>query len=138
MLTDFLGIAALTVLIVLIPGPDLALIAHNTVAHNTVAHNTVARNTVVRNTDAGGKGAGGWTSAGIVTGNLVRTAHCMLAVGSAIANSIVAFTILKLADGAYRIFLGLQSQRPTPEAAQGSAPPRRRNRHWPLRASGYG
>ena len=91
MLTDLLGVAGLTVLIMISPGPDLAL---------------VTRNTVV-----GGKNAGGWTSAGILTGNLVHLTYCLLGVGWLIANSIVAFTILKLAGGTYLIFLGYQSLR---------------------------
>lgn len=106
MLTELLGVAGLTVLIMISPGPDLAL---------------VARNTVV-----GGKSAGGWTSAGVLTGNLVHITYCLLGIGWLIANSIVAFTILKLAGGAYLIFLGLQSLRPgfgTAAEAGGSASP---------------
>jgi len=98
MLTELLAVAGLTVLIMISPGPDLAL---------------VARNTVV-----GGKGAGGWTSAGILTGNLVHLTYCLLGIGWLIANSIVAFTILKLAGGAYLIFLGLQSLRPSSNTAE--------------------
>jgi threonine/homoserine/homoserine lactone efflux protein len=88
MLTDLLGVAGLTFLIMITPGADLAL--------------------VTRNTIAGGKDAGGWTSAGILTGNLVHLSYCLLGVGW-IATSALAFTILKLAGGAYLIFLGLQS-----------------------------
>lgn len=91
MLADLLSIAGLTVLIMISPGPDLAL---------------VTRNTVI-----GGKHAGGWTSAGILTGNLVHIGYCLLGIGWLIANSILAFTILKLAGGAYLIFLGVQSFR---------------------------
>ena len=92
MLTELLGVAGLTTLIMISPGPDLAL---------------VTRNTVV-----GGKSAGGWTSAGVLTGNLVHITYCLLGIGWLIATSIVAFTILKLAGGAYLIFLGFQSLRP--------------------------
>src|SRR5262245_52020917 len=92
MLIDLLGVAGLTVLIMITPGGDLAL--------------------VTRNTILGGKHAGGWTSAGILTGNLVHLTYCLLGVGW-IATSATAFTILKLAGGAYLIFLGLQSLRPT-------------------------
>jgi threonine/homoserine/homoserine lactone efflux protein len=55
MLTDLLGVAGLTVLIMVTPGADLAL--------------------VTRNTIVGGKNAGGWTSAGILSGNLVHLAY---------------------------------------------------------------
>ncbi len=91
MLSELLSVAGLTVLIMISPGPDFAL---------------VTRNTVV-----GGKSAGGWTSAGILTGNLVHLTYCLFGIGWLIANNIVAFTILKLAGGAYLIFLGYQSLR---------------------------
>lgn len=111
MLTELLGVAGLTVLIMISPGPDLAL---------------VARNTVV-----GGKSAGGWTSAGILTGNLVHITYCLLGIGWLIANSIVAFTVLKLAGGAYLIFLGFQSLRPTSDPAGDlEAPPSPGRRWW--------
>ncbi len=92
MLTELLSVAGLTALIMISPGPDLAL---------------VTRNTVV-----GGKSAGGWTSAGVLTGNLVHITYCLLGIGWLLATSIVAFTIFKLAGGAYLIFLGFQSLRP--------------------------
>ena len=110
MLTELLGVAGLTVLIMISPGPDLAL---------------VARNTVV-----GGKNAGGWTSAGVLTGNLVHITYCLLGIGWLIANSIVAFTILKLAGGAYLIFLGLQSLRPSSNANGEIETSASRSRRW--------
>ena len=110
MLTELLGVAGLTVLIMISPGPDLAL---------------VARNTLV-----GGKSAGGWTSVGILTGNLVHLTYCLLGIRWVIANSIVAFTILKLAGGAYLIFLGLQSLRLNSNAAEGIEMPANQSRRW--------
>jgi threonine/homoserine/homoserine lactone efflux protein len=110
MLTELLGVAGLTVLIMISPGPDLAL---------------VARNTVV-----GGKSAGGWTSAGILTGNLVHITYCLLGIGWLIANSIVAFTILKLAGGAYLIFLGCQSLRSKFNTAEEIETPTHHSRNW--------
>ena len=91
MVSELLSIAGLTVLIMISPGPDLAL---------------VARNTVV-----GGKAAGAWTSLGILTGNLTHLAYSLLGIGWLIANSLLAFTVLKLAGGAYLVYLGLQSFR---------------------------
>ena len=88
---ELLSIAGLTFLIMISPGPDLAL--------------------VTRNTLAGGQHAGAWTSAGILTGNLIHLGYCLLGVGWLIANSIVAFTLLKLVGGAYLIYLGVQSFR---------------------------
>ncbi|MEM7562309.1 MAG: LysE family translocator [Pseudomonadota bacterium] len=91
MVSEILSIAGLTVLIMISPGPDLALVARNTVL--------------------AGKVAGGWTSVGILTGNLVHLSYCLLGIGWLIANSVFAFTILKLAGGAYLIYLGFQSFR---------------------------
>jgi threonine/homoserine/homoserine lactone efflux protein len=109
MLTDLLGVAGLTVLIMITPGADLAL--------------------VTRNTIVGGKSAGGWTSAGILTGNLVHLTYCLLGVGW-IATSGVAFTVLKVAGGGYLIFLGLQSFRPYSNAPEGIEAPAQQSRMW--------
>ncbi|MEM7170461.1 MAG: LysE family translocator [Pseudomonadota bacterium] len=110
MVAELLSIAGLTVLIMISPGPDFAL---------------VARNTVV-----GGRNAGAWTSAGIVTGNLVHLSYCLLGIGWLVAQSIVAFTILKLVGGAYLIFLGWQSLRPNSSLIGNDESPKRLNRHW--------
>jgi threonine/homoserine/homoserine lactone efflux protein len=110
MFADLFAVAGLTVLIMISPGPDFALVARNTVM--------------------GGRSAGGWTSAGILTGNLVHLTYCLLGIGWLIANSIVAFTILKLAGGAYLIFLGCQSLRPRSNAAGDIETPASRSRIW--------
>lgn len=109
MLADLLGVAGLTVLIMVTPGADLALVTRNTVM--------------------GGKGAGGWTSAGILTGNLVHLTYCLLGVGW-IATSTTAFTVLKLAGGAYLIFLGLQSLRTTSTTPREIEAPANHSRTW--------
>ncbi|MGE3874727.1 MAG: LysE family translocator [Parvibaculaceae bacterium] len=109
MLADLLGVAGLTVLIMITPGADLAL--------------------VTRNTLMGGKNAGGWTSAGILTGNLIHLSYCLLGVGW-IAASALAFTILKLAGGTYLVFLGLQSLRSPANPVQDIEAPARHSRRW--------
>jgi len=109
MLADLLAVAGLTVLIMITPGADLALVTRNTVM--------------------GGRNAGGWTSAGILTGNLVHLTYCLLGVGW-IAGSPGAFTILKLAGGAYLIFLGLQGFRRSPDTPEKTEPPADRSRIW--------
>lgn len=109
MLTDLLAVASLTVLIMITPGADLALVTRNTVL--------------------GGRNAGGWTSAGILTGNLVHLTYCLLGVGW-IATSALAFTILKLAGGAYLIFLGFQSLRQASHPPEATETPARRSGTW--------
>lgn len=109
MLADLLAVAFLTVLIMITPGADLAL--------------------VTRNTIAGGKSAGGWTSAGILTGNLVHLTYSLLGVGW-IATNEIAFTILKLAGGAYLSFLGLQTLLSDPAPREAHDAPASRGRRW--------
>ena len=110
MLSELISIAGLTILIMISPGPDLALVTRNTVL--------------------GGKTAGGWTSLGILTGNLIHLAYCLLGIGWLIANSILAFTILKLAGGAYLIYLGFQSFRTNPDSTEKGTIAESRNGKW--------
>ena len=110
MLSELLSIAGLTMLIMISPGPDLALVTRNTVL--------------------GGKAAGGWTSIGILTGNLIHLSYCLLGIGWLIANNILAFTILKLAGGAYLIYLGLQSFRTNPDSTEKDTITETHNRKW--------
>jgi threonine/homoserine/homoserine lactone efflux protein len=79
MLADLLGVAGLTVLIMITPGADLAL--------------------VTRNTIAGGRNADAWTSAGIVTGNPVHLGLFASPAFGWIATNALAFTVLKFAAG---------------------------------------
>jgi threonine/homoserine/homoserine lactone efflux protein len=109
MLGDLLGVAGLTVLIMITPGADLALVTRNTVA--------------------GGRSAGAWTSAGIVTGNLIHLAYCLLGVGW-IATSAVAFMVLKLVGGSYLMFLGLQSFRPAQSPSPEIETPAHHKHKW--------
>ncbi len=80
MFAELAAIAGLTVLIMISPGPDFAL--------------------VTRNALLAGNAAGAWTSIGILTGNLIHLSYCLLGIGWLIATSIIAFTVLKLAGGA--------------------------------------
>jgi threonine/homoserine/homoserine lactone efflux protein len=83
-LLAFLGVS---VAVVVIPGPDMALVARN----------------VLRN----GRAAGFATSAGICTGILVWAVAAALGVSTLLATSAIAFTALKLAGAAYLIYLGV-------------------------------
>ncbi len=96
MLDQVLIIVAVTILILIVPGPDMII--------------------GVRNTIIGGKKAGYQTAAGILAGNLVHIAYCIVGIGWLIANSIVAFNILKYTGAAYLIFLGISSLRTKPIA----------------------
>lgn len=83
-LLAFIGVS---VAVVVIPGPDMALIARNVLRH--------------------GRAAGFATSAGTCTGILVWAVAAALGVSTLLATSAIAFTALKLAGAAYLIYLGV-------------------------------
>jgi RhtB (resistance to homoserine/threonine) family protein len=91
MLDQMLVIVSVTFLVMVSPGPDMVL--------------------VLRNTFLSGRRAGLQTSMGILSGNLVHITYCVLGIGLIISKSIVAFSALKYAAGAYLIYLGIRSFR---------------------------
>ena len=86
-----LVIVSVTFLVMVTPGPDMVL--------------------VLRNTFVSGRRAGLQTSMGILSGNLVHITYCVLGIGWLISQSILAFSALKYAGGAYLIYLGIMSFR---------------------------
>jgi len=111
MFDQVIVIFAATIVVLIVPGPDMVI---------------VARNTIV-----GGKNAGYQTALGILSGNLVHITYCVIGIGWLIANSIVAFNILKYAGAAYLIFLGISSFRAKPVAIDiNMATPDFRAQNW--------
>jgi RhtB (resistance to homoserine/threonine) family protein len=84
----FAGISAL---IIVVPGPDTALVTKNAVLH-------------------GRNGALG-TSLGVNAGLLIWTVAAAFGVAAVVRESAVAFMLLKLVGALYLIWLGLQSLR---------------------------
>ena len=87
-LLPFIGLA---IAVVVIPGPDMALVARNVFRH--------------------GRAAGYATSLGICTGILGWAIAAALGIATILATSSVAFTILKFAGAAYLIYLGISTLR---------------------------
>jgi threonine/homoserine/homoserine lactone efflux protein len=85
-LLPFIGVA---IAVVVIPGPDMALVARNVFRH--------------------GRAAGYATSLGICTGILGWGVAAALGIATILATSSVAFTILKFAGAAYLIYLGIST-----------------------------
>jgi threonine/homoserine/homoserine lactone efflux protein len=83
-LLAFLGVS---IAVVVIPGPDMALIARNVLRH--------------------GRAAGFATSAGTCTGILGWAIAAALGVSTILATSAIAFAALKLAGAAYLVYLGV-------------------------------
>lgn len=82
----FIGISAA---LIVVPGPDMVLIARNTIT--------------------GGHRTGFMTAAGTLVGVLVHAVAAILGLSAIIATSAAAFTALKLVGAAYLIYLGIQS-----------------------------
>jgi threonine/homoserine/homoserine lactone efflux protein len=84
----FLGVAAL---VIITPGPDMALVTKNALLH--------------------GRRAALGTSLGVNAGLTVWTVASALGVASLVLVSATAFTVLKLVGAAYLIWLGVQALR---------------------------
>jgi threonine/homoserine/homoserine lactone efflux protein len=107
-LLTFIGVA---IAVVVIPGPDMALVARNVFRH--------------------GRAAGYATSLGICTGILGWAVAAALGIATILATSATAFTILKLGGAAYLIYLGISTLRSRHAfvRAGDEAGPRLRQRH---------
>ncbi|HSL76457.1 MAG TPA: LysE family translocator [Candidatus Limnocylindrales bacterium] len=91
MTNDLLPFIGVAIAVVVIPGPDMALVARNVFRY--------------------GRSAGFATSLGICTGILGWAVAAALGVATILATSSIAFTILKLAGAGYLIYLGLSTLR---------------------------
>jgi threonine/homoserine/homoserine lactone efflux protein len=87
-LLAFIGVA---IVVVVLPGPDMALVARNVLRY--------------------GRSAGYATSLGICVGTLGWALAAGLGIASLLATSAVAFTALKLAGAAYLVYLGITTLR---------------------------
>jgi len=87
-LIPFIGVA---IAVVVIPGPDMALVARNVFRY--------------------GRSAGIATSLGICTGILGWGIAAVLGIATLLAASSVAFTALKVIGAAYLIYLGISTLR---------------------------
>jgi RhtB (resistance to homoserine/threonine) family protein len=84
----FLGVAAI---LIMVPGPDMALVTKNAVIH--------------------GRQAALGTAFGVNAGLAVWTVASALGVASLVRTSAIAFTALKLLGAAYLMWLGIQALR---------------------------
>jgi threonine/homoserine/homoserine lactone efflux protein len=100
----YISFLVFAVILVLIPGPDFAVVTKNALA-------PVRRR-------------GAWAAAGVASSNAVQGAVAVLGLGAAIAASQPVFTAIKWAGVVYLVFLGAQAltsavkgHQPTPDAA---------------------
>ena len=98
---ELLTVATITILAVISPGADFAMVTRNSMV--------ISRR------------AGVLTAAGIALGVLVHVAYSLLGVGLVISRSAVLFNLIKYLGAAYLVFLGFGMLRARP-AATGAAP----------------
>jgi RhtB (resistance to homoserine/threonine) family protein len=84
----FLPFLAISILVIVMPGPDTAM--------------------VVKNALVGGRRAGIYASIGVALGLTVWTVMAAAGVAALLQASAVGFTVLKLAGAMYLIWLGIQ------------------------------
>ncbi|MFF5184898.1 LysE family transporter [Streptomyces sp. NPDC000345] len=90
-MTETLAVAVITVLAVIAPGADFAMI--------------------VRNSYLYGRRTGVLAATGVAAGVLVHVTYTMLGVGLLIASSTVLFTVIKLTGAAYLVHIGVRTFR---------------------------
>jgi RhtB (resistance to homoserine/threonine) family protein len=95
----FIGVAAL---VIIIPGPDTAVVTRNVLVH--------------------GRRAAIGTSFGVSAGLAVWTVAAAVGVASLVRASAVAFTVLKLIGALYLMWLGLQALRAARHASDEQDP----------------
>lgn len=86
---DLAGFFAVAIVVVVTPGPDMAL--------------------VTRNTLAGGRASGFATAAGTCSGLLVHSFAAGLGISAVLLASSNAFAVVRIAGAAYLVFLGLRT-----------------------------
>ncbi len=117
---EFLKVATVTLLAVISPGPDFAIVVKQSLNH--------------------GHRAAVWTAFGIGTGLCLHVTYSLLGIGVLLRSSPEAFTVLKIAAAAYLAWLGVSGLRSLPRdtearaapetAAEGGAKPPSRQAAW--------
>ncbi|MGC0377528.1 LysE family translocator [Streptomyces sp. SAI-229] len=90
-MTEVLAVAVITVLAVIAPGADFAMVVRNSYLH--------------------GRRTGLLGALGVAAGVLVHVAYTMLGVGLLIASSTFLFTVIKLVGAAYLVYIGVRTFR---------------------------
>lgn len=90
-MTEVIAVAVITLLAVISPGADFAM--------------------VVRNSYLYGRPTGLFAAVGVAAGVLVHVSYTMLGVGLLIASSTALFTVIKLAGAAYLVWIGIRTFR---------------------------
>ena len=90
-MTEWIAVITITLLAVISPGPDFAMVTRNSLLLS--------------------RRAGVGTALGIALGVLVHVTYTLVGVGLLIQQSMVLFQVLKLVGAAYLIYLGISAWR---------------------------
>lgn len=90
-MTEIIAVAVITVLAVIAPGADFAMVVRNSYLH--------------------GRRTGLLAATGVAAGVLVHVTYTMLGVGLLIASSTFLFTVIKLVGAAYLVYIGVRTFR---------------------------
>jgi threonine/homoserine/homoserine lactone efflux protein len=85
------AVLAFAMVLVLVPGPDFAV--------------------VTKNTPTAGRWRGGWAAAGVTSSNAVQGAAAAAGLGAVIVRMRPQFEAVKWAGACYPVYLGVQSLR---------------------------
>jgi RhtB (resistance to homoserine/threonine) family protein len=101
---EAVSVITITILAVISPGADFAMVTHNSMMLS--------------------RRAGLLTAVGISLGVLVHVTYSMLGAGLIISQSVVLFNLIKFAGAAYLVYLGIGMLRAkVPELSAADAPP---------------
>ena len=89
--TSYAAFLGLAIVVVLIPGPDFAVVTGNTIS--------------------GGRARGWWCAAGVASSNAVQGTAAVVGLGALIVSAQPVFQAIKWAGAAYLIYLGLRALR---------------------------
>lgn len=102
-MTELLAVITITILAVISPGPDFAMVTRNSLLLS--------------------RRAGVLTAIGIGLGVVVHVSYTLLGIGLLIKQSVWLFGLLKLAGAAYLIYLGIKMLRAKPDTGVETATP---------------
>jgi RhtB (resistance to homoserine/threonine) family protein len=94
MIADWLTVLVVGWFVIIVPGPNMAVVFQNSLVHS--------------------RKAGVLTAAGLAAGNLVHIAYCLVGIGVLISRSIALFNIVKWIGAAYLVYLGAKSLQARP------------------------
>lgn len=116
-MTELIAVVTLTLLAVISPGPDFAMVSRNSLT--------------------GSRASGLYCALGISLGVLVHVGYTLIGVGLLIQRSLWLFTLLKFVGAAYLIYLGAQMYRHASAAPPAAAAPAHNIGEWRALKTGF-